>query len=353
MSEELKSTRLGESLIEWSQARALEKEKYAKAFSSLAEEFQRTKEGASREMGKFLQALMWHGSDAADYFLADDIIKELADEFGSMDEAGQHLEDAKDWFDRRQADRCGLELMPRAAGLTIEAVRSGILELPGTLWATITAIPEELADAAQKRQFWLNILVPELEKVLHVDAGDPFEVWESARKHQHICELLATLAGRDPETALPNEVGPERPGTFTTHELLVLEIICRERPVPDKLRPTLLALAGEGIVEAIGRGRGARYMLTRRYYAATGHMGVYTRKRGLDRDTNKALLLKHLTDNAGRGSPIAELEQVLPSQHRRQVQRLLGELRDEGQVYSEGRARLTQWHAGPSPTPSA
>ena len=140
------------------------------------------------------------------------------------------------------------------------------------------------------------------------------------------------------------KVGPERSSTFTTHELLVLDLVRREHPIPDELRPTLLALAEEGVVEAIGRGRGAKYLLTRRYYAATGRRGVYTRKRGLDRETNKALLLKHLTDNAQEGSPMADLQQVLPALSRRQVQGLLAELREDGLASSVGTTRSARWY---------
>ena len=44
-----------------------------------------------------------------------------------------------------------------------------------------------------------------------------------------------------------------------------------------------------GIVEHIGR---KMYVLARSLYAATGKSGMHTRHVGLDRDTNKELLLK-------------------------------------------------------------
>ena len=148
------------------------------------------------------------------------------------------------------------------------------------------------------------------------------------------------------------KVGRDRSAAFSTHDLLVLDLVRREQPIREELRLALQALIEEGIIESIGRGRGAWYLLTRKYYAATGRKGVYTRKRGLDRETNKALLLRHLKDNGAAGSPIAELEQVLPSQHRRQVQRLLAELREEGQVHTEGSRRFTRWYAAEAARPS-
>ena len=37
--------------------------------------------------------------------------------------------------------------------------------------------------------------------------------------------------------------------------------------------------------------------MSRRFHASIGKGGEYTRRKGLDRDTNKALLLKHITEN--------------------------------------------------------
>lgn len=140
------------------------------------------------------------------------------------------------------------------------------------------------------------------------------------------------------------KLGPERADAFTTHELLVLDLVRREQEIPQELCPTLRSLAEEGIIESIGRGRGVHYLLARRYYRIAGKTGVYTRKHGLDRETNKALLLKHLTDNARGGSPMADLQQVLPALSRRQVQGLLAELREEGSVTSLGTTRSTRWY---------
>jgi ATP-dependent DNA helicase RecG len=86
--------------------------------------------------------------------------------------------------------------------------------------------------------------------------------------------------------------------------------------------------------------------------------GTYTRKRGLDRETNKELLLKHLRENDGTGASLAELRQVLPTLSESAVQRLLDELRSEGRVYLAGSRRWARWRASTSaahvlPTKSA
>jgi len=61
-------------------------------------------------------------------------------------------------------------------------------------------------------------------------------------------------------------------------------------------------------------------LLSRRFYRHLGKAGVYTRKRGLDRETNKALLVKHIEDNQAGGSRMEELRQVLPALARSQIQ---------------------------------
>lgn len=50
------------------------------------------------------------------------------------------------------------------------------------------------------------------------------------------------------------------------------------------------------------RGRN-KYVLSRGLYEVSGKSGVYTRKIGLDRDTNKELLLKHIRENGENGTP--------------------------------------------------
>ena len=143
------------------------------------------------------------------------------------------------------------------------------------------------------------------------------------------------------------KVGSERLESFTTREFLVLDLIHREQRVPKDLKPCIPHLLEQGIVEPAGNGK---YMLSRALYSFLGQKGVYTRKRGLDRETNKALLLKHISDNTHVGSKLEELLQVLPALSRRQVQRLLEELRGKDLIHFRKRTRAARWHAGPVPS---
>lgn len=131
--------------------------------------------------------------------------------------------------------------------------------------------------------------------------------------------------------------------SFSTYDFLALDHLRREQGLPDHLKTCLPGLVTAGAVESIGRGRGTRYILARGLYAALGSKGIYTRRKGLDRETNKALLLKHIQDNAKTGAHMAEFRQVLPALGRSQIQVLLRELREEGAVHSVG---LTRGHAG-------
>lgn len=139
------------------------------------------------------------------------------------------------------------------------------------------------------------------------------------------------------------QVGDETLASFDTRDLLVLDRLQREENLTPDLRNRLPRLTQLGVVESIGRGRGVRYLLSRRFYAALGQRGAYTRQRGLDRAQNKALLLRHLQDHADVGCPMSELQQVLPSQSRAYVSRLLSELREEGGASLEGTRRWARW----------
>lgn len=139
-------------------------------------------------------------------------------------------------------------------------------------------------------------------------------------------------------------LGAEKLKSFTAHDLLVLDALRREEVVPDRVRGRLGRLVDAGAVERISRGRGARYILSRGLYSQIGERGTYTRRRGLDHRTNKELLARHLEDAGREGSPQGELAQVLPQLSRRQIWRLLDELRREGRIRMEGTRRVARWY---------
>ena len=139
-------------------------------------------------------------------------------------------------------------------------------------------------------------------------------------------------------------IGEAQLRSFSTHDFLALDSLRREQVLSPSQRQRLPALVEAGVVESQGRGPRARYFLSRGLYAALGRKGAYTRKRGLDHDTNKELLCKHIRENDGDGSPLADLAQVLPALSGRQVQRLLNELRAEGRIRVVGARRWARWY---------
>jgi len=165
-----------------------------------------------------------------------------------------------------------------------------------------------------------------------------------SRTSEH--SVWITLHGeiQDPEfLRFLEEIGSERAASFSTEDFLVIDLVHREQPVPDLLKPQVEHLLEQGVIERVGRGRGVRHLLSQRFYRFLGRPGIYTRKRGLDRETNKALLLKHVRDSGSAGSQFTEFAEVLPALSRRQIQGLLQELRCEGLIVLKGAKKGAKW----------
>jgi ATP-dependent DNA helicase RecG len=164
-----------------------------------------------------------------------------------------------------------------------------------------------------------------------------FQVWLTLRGEIERPEFLRFL----------EEVGQEQLARFSVEDLLVMDLLDREEEIWDELKARLPHLVEYGAVERIGRGRGVRYILSRKLYSFLGRRGAYTRRRGLDRETNKTLLLRHIQENQRDGARLAELREVLPGLSRAQVRTLLRELKAEGRVHVIGATRAGRWYPRP------
>lgn len=140
--------------------------------------------------------------------------------------------------------------------------------------------------------------------------------------------------------SLINKIGNDRLDSLATSDFLAINALYHEEQLPDNLKPRLKRLVEMGIVEHAGR---SKYVLARSLYSAAGKSGVHTRIVGLDRNTNKQLLLKHIRENGDKGTPFKELQQVLPGHSRGQIQALMKELRAEGLVRCEGNTSAAKW----------
>jgi ATP-dependent DNA helicase RecG len=159
-------------------------------------------------------------------------------------------------------------------------------------------------------------------------------------------QVSVTLHGdvQDPRfLEFMERIGQEQVAAFTTDDFLVIGLIHREAPIPERLKGRLPTLVDRGVIEMIGRGRGSRCILSSRFYDFIGKKGVYTRRRGLDRETNKALLMMHIKRHEDEGSQFAELRQVLPALTDVHIQGLVRELKEAGHIVRKGRTKGARW----------
>ena len=133
---------------------------------------------------------------------------------------------------------------------------------------------------------------------------------------------------------------------FTTEDLLILDLLKREKPVAEPLQERLPRLVDAGVVERRGR---RKYILSQEYYRFVDQRGVYTRVAGLDREKCRLLLLQHIEQNRDDGSRMRDLMDVVPHLTRGQVRALLKNLRDDGLIRCVGVTSRARWHPGPEP----
>jgi ATP-dependent DNA helicase RecG len=140
------------------------------------------------------------------------------------------------------------------------------------------------------------------------------------------------------------KLGSEKLTSFTIEDLLVIDFLHHEKEVPPRLAQRIPHLREQGVLEKVGRGRGVRHILSRRFYTFLGRKGTYTRKKGLNRKANKALILQHIKENTRDGSRLEDLLDVTPNLTYQQVRGLLQELQSEGSVVHTGRTRGSRWY---------
>ena len=92
------------------------------------------------------------------------------------------------------------------------------------------------------------------------------------------------------------------------------------------------------LIEKIGSGRGVRYILSKDYYGFIDKKEEYTRRKWIDKNIQKELLLQYFKDHKhGRMSDFLRLFEGRLT--RRQIQGLLKILKVEGFIYFDGKPR--------------
>jgi ATP-dependent DNA helicase RecG len=144
--------------------------------------------------------------------------------------------------------------------------------------------------------------------------------------------------------SLINKIGEKRLAPLFTDDFLLIDALFHERKLTDNLRLRIKRLIDSGIVEHTGRDK---YVLARSLYDAVGKSGTYTQRVGLDHETNKELILKHIIILHGdKSTPLNELYQALPGHSRGQLQALLKALRNEQRIHPQGKTSAAKWFAG-------
>ncbi|MDR3620868.1 MAG: ATP-binding protein, partial [Paludisphaera borealis] len=133
---------------------------------------------------------------------------------------------------------------------------------------------------------------------------------------------------------------------FNTHDWMLMAAAARGEKLPKNSNGRAARLLELGLIERV---QGRTYMLSRRYYEFVGQKGTYTRKRGLDREHNLALLLKHIQENQATGCKLDELCQVIPSLPDTHIRSLLKTLKRRNLAHSVGMTRAGAWYPGPPP----
>ena len=183
----------------------------------------------------------------------------------------------------------------------------------------------------------MNLIYEELIK-----QSKPTPDWSRTDQYQVGMTLHGTV--QDPAfLRFVEKIGKETTTLFGTQDWMIFDCIGRGDKVAETLRARIPRLIDLGLIE---RGKGRTLLLSRRYYESVGQKGTYTRRKGLDRETNLALLLKHIEDNRENGSKLDELCQVIPSLPRTTIQSLLKTLKQRGKANSVGRTNGGRWFPG-------
>jgi len=129
--------------------------------------------------------------------------------------------------------------------------------------------------------------------------------------------------------------------TLSTDEWLVLDRLSREGQLTDELVLCTDRLLQEGMIVRAARGS---FILAEDYYRFNGRGETFRRLR--ENEELKESLESEIAEHAIDGCPISDLEDVLPGLSRKELRRLLDELRDERRVHLRGEKRGARWHPG-------
>jgi len=94
-----------------------------------------------------------------------------------------------------------------------------------------------------------------------------------------------------------------------------------------------------GIIESVGKGRGTKYILSRRYYETIGQSGKHTRIKGFNRNQLKELILNHIRE--GKPSQRADFMTGFAEYKPKDISNILQELKKEEKIVFIGNRKWT------------
>jgi len=126
--------------------------------------------------------------------------------------------------------------------------------------------------------------------------------------------------------------------SFSFEEIYELERIRNSQKIStSEFRDKFLDM---GIIEKVGKTKDAKYILTHKYYAHQGKVGLHTKLTGISRDKYKELIIKHLEKNKGY---LSDLEDAMPELKGKDITNLLQELKANGKIQHYGPKNTGYW----------
>lgn len=222
------------------------------------------------------------------------------------------------------------------------------VENPGRLMPGVTL--ENILD----KSVWRNRLLAESLEKVHImerssqgidkifrrtiEAGKGLPIIDANNDPSVILTIPATLKDQDFINFLETIIN-KRQVTLSSREIIELEQI-REGAKSKNLvfKDKFLEL---GIIERIGQGRGAKYILSHNYYKYTDDAGHHTRLSGLPREAKRALVIEHLKKH--KRVKNQELQTAFTDMGMQEVSTLLKGMRRDGLIRHEGSQRWGYW----------
>jgi len=125
-------------------------------------------------------------------------------------------------------------------------------------------------------------------------------------------------------------------------EIFELEKIREKQEIQNlEFRKKFLEL---GLIENIGKGRGSKYILSKRYYEYEGKLWKHTQLVGASRDEKKLLILKHLKKVGKKGARSNDFFGIFTENiTTKEMDNILQELRKDDKIFAKSRGSSSCW----------